>query len=94
MGRCGAGSCPNVLYQDAWFGEDQGRYVIAAPFAEAEKIIAEARAAYIPVAELGKTGGDALTLDDKNSMTVTALKTGFENWFPAFMSGEEIPLKN
>ena len=42
-----------------WFGEDQARYVIAAPFAEAEKIVAEARAAYITVAELGKTGGDA-----------------------------------
>ena len=44
-----------------WFGEDQARYLIAAPFAEAEKIVAEARAAYIFVAELGKTGGDALT---------------------------------
>ena len=28
-----------------WFGEDQARYVIAAPFAEAEKIVEEARAA-------------------------------------------------
>ena len=31
-----------------FFGEDQARYVIAAPFAEAEKIVAEARAAYLP----------------------------------------------
>ena len=51
-----------------WFGEDQARYVIAAPFAQAEKIVAEARAAYIFVAELGKTGGDALTIDDKDSV--------------------------
>ncbi len=28
-----------------WFGEDQARYVIAAPFAEAERIVREARAA-------------------------------------------------
>src|SRR4029077_12564337 len=43
-----------------WFGEDQARYVIAAPFAVADKIVQEARALYIPVAELGKTGGDAV----------------------------------
>ena len=35
-----------------WFGEDQARYVIAAPFAEAEKIVKEARAALITVTEL------------------------------------------
>ena len=51
-----------------WFGEDQGRYLIAAPFAEAEKIVAEARDRYISVAELGKTGGDALVLDDKDRL--------------------------
>ncbi|HVV29160.1 MAG TPA: phosphoribosylformylglycinamidine synthase subunit PurL [Rhizomicrobium sp.] len=77
-----------------WFGEDQGRYVIAAPFAEAERIVEEARAAYIPVAELGRTGGTALTLDDSNSVAVSALKQGFEGWFPTFMAGEEIPVTN
>jgi phosphoribosylformylglycinamidine synthase len=77
-----------------WFGEDQARYVIAAPFAEAEKIVEEARAAYIQVAELGKTGGDAITLDDRDSIKVEALKQGFEDWFPNYMSGEEIPVTN
>jgi phosphoribosylformylglycinamidine (FGAM) synthase-like enzyme len=77
-----------------WFGEDQARYVIAAPFAQAEKIVAEATAAAITVAELGKTGGDKITLDDKDTVTVAALKAGFEAWFPNFMAGEEIPLTN
>jgi phosphoribosylformylglycinamidine synthase II len=77
-----------------WFGEDQARYVIAAPFAEAEKIVAEARAAGITVAELGKTGGDVVSLDDKNSIAVTELKAGFEGWFPKFMAGEEVPVSN
>jgi phosphoribosylformylglycinamidine synthase II len=77
-----------------WFGEDQARYVIAAPFAQAERIVAEARAAFITVAELGKTGGDAITLDDKDSVKVAALKTGFESWFPNYMAGEEIPVTN
>ena len=77
-----------------WFGEDQARYVIAAPFAEAEKIVAEARAAFITVAELGKTGGDKITLDSKDSISVADLKAGFEHWFPNFMAGEEIPVTN
>ena len=77
-----------------WFGEDQARYVIAAPFAEAEKIVAEARAAFITLAELGKTGGDRLILDDRSSVGIASLKDGFEGWFPNFMSGEEIPVKN
>ncbi|HEX4273357.1 MAG TPA: phosphoribosylformylglycinamidine synthase subunit PurL [Rhizomicrobium sp.] len=71
-----------------WFGEDQGRYLIAAPFAEAEKIVAEARAAYIPVAELGKTGGNEIVIDDKDRVTVARLRTAHEGWFPDFMKAE------
>ncbi|HWC64056.1 MAG TPA: phosphoribosylformylglycinamidine synthase subunit PurL [Rhizomicrobium sp.] len=77
-----------------WFGEDQARYLIAAPFAEAERIVEEARAAYIFVAELGKTGGDTLTLDDKDRVKLAKLREGHERWFPRFMAGEEIPVTN
>jgi len=77
-----------------WFGEDQARYVIAAPFEEADRIIEEARAAYISVAALGKTGGDRLVLEDSNSVSIAALKAAHEGWFPNFMSGEEIPMTN
>ena len=77
-----------------WFGEDQARYLIAASFAEAEKIVKEARAAYIFVAELGKTGGDAITLDDKNSVSLAKLRARHEDWFPRFMAGEDVPARN
>jgi phosphoribosylformylglycinamidine synthase len=77
-----------------WFGEDQARYLIAAPFEEAEKIVEAARAAYIFVAELGKTGGDALVLNGKDSIKLAHLRKGHEGWFPSFMSGEEIPVTN
>jgi phosphoribosylformylglycinamidine synthase len=77
-----------------WFGEDQARYLIAAPFREAEKIVAQARAATIIVAELGKTGGEALILDDKDSVALARLRNAHEGWFPRFMAGEEIPLTN
>jgi phosphoribosylformylglycinamidine synthase len=71
-----------------WFGEDQARYLIAAPFAQAEKIVAEARAAYIPVAELGKTGGDEIVIEDKDRVTLARLRTAHEGWFPDFMKAE------
>jgi phosphoribosylformylglycinamidine synthase len=77
-----------------WFGEDQGRYLIAAPFAVAEKIVAEARDAGITVAELGKTGGDALVIDDSARIAIAKLRSAHEGWFPQFMAGEEIPLTN
>ena len=77
-----------------WFGEDQARYLIAAPFAEAEKIVAEARAAMIFVAELGKTQGDTLILDDKDSVGLARLRQTHEDWFPRFMAGEAIPSTN
>jgi phosphoribosylformylglycinamidine synthase len=77
-----------------WFGEDQARYLIAAPFAEAEKIVAEARAATIFVAELGKTQGDALVLDDKDHVSLAQLRKTHEDWFPRFMAGEAILVTN
>ena len=71
-----------------WFGEDQARYVIAVPFAQAEKIVAEARAASITVAELGKTGGDSFSIDGKDSIAIAKLRTAHEDWFPNFMKAE------
>jgi phosphoribosylformylglycinamidine synthase len=71
-----------------WFGEDQARYLIAVPLAEAEKIVAEARATYIPVAELGRTGGSEIVIDDKDRVTVARLRAAHEGWFPDFMKAE------
>jgi phosphoribosylformylglycinamidine synthase len=76
------------------FGEDQGRYLIAAPFAQAEKIVAEAREKYITIAELGRTGGDSVMLDDKETVTLRQLRATHEGWFPRLMAGEEIPVTN
>jgi phosphoribosylformylglycinamidine synthase len=48
----------------------------------------EARAAGITMAELGKTGGDTLVLDDKPGIAVATLRAAHENWFPTFMKAE------
>ena len=43
----------------AWFGEDQGRYLLAAPKDKAEEILRRAAQTGLPAALIGETGGDA-----------------------------------
>ena len=50
--------------------------------------MAEARAAYIPVAELGRTGGNEITIDGKERVAVAKLRAAHEAWFPDFMKAE------
>ena len=79
-----------------WFGEDQARYRMIAtrPLPKPRKFSAEALAANIFVARLGRTGGDALVLDDKDRVALAKLRAAHEGWFPRFMAGEEIPTRN
>ena len=70
------------------FGEDQARYVIAVPQAEAEAVLAEAKAAGVPALRLGATGGATLSFPGEGSVEVAALKSAHENWLPDYMSGK------
>lgn len=72
-----------------WFGEDQARYVLAAAPAEAERILSEAKAAGIPAAIIGTTGGDALTLGDEAPISVEKLRRAHEGWLPGYMAGPD-----
>ena len=51
----------------ALFGEDQGRYLVAADAAAAADLIRAARAAGLPAAEVGRFGGDAVRLGDRSA---------------------------
>jgi phosphoribosylformylglycinamidine synthase len=68
----------------ALFGEDQGRYIVVTSNpVEVEK---RAQAASVPVACVGVTGGDSLTLDG-DTVAVAALSQAHEGWLPAYMAG-------
>ena len=45
-----------------WFGEDQGRYVLAVAPAQAEEVLERARLLALPARIVGKVGGDAITI--------------------------------
>ncbi|HLB79811.1 MAG TPA: AIR synthase related protein, partial [Dongiaceae bacterium] len=65
------------------FGEDQGRYLVTA--AEAAAIVAAAAAAGVAVEAVGTTGGGALTLPSRRTISVAELKKAHEGWLPQYM---------
>jgi len=70
-----------------WFGEDQARYIVTVKASVAEKLMARARSADVPIRQLGFTGGNALTLQDERPILVSDLRERFEGWLPAYMAG-------
>jgi phosphoribosylformylglycinamidine synthase len=71
-----------------WFGEDQARYLVTVPAGKVKEVLAQARAANVPVWAIGKTGGDTLTLPGERPILVAILRERFEAWLPRYMAGE------
>jgi phosphoribosylformylglycinamidine synthase subunit PurL len=70
----------------AWFGEDQGRYVVAAAPELAEEIIERARLLALPARVVGRVGGDALALKGEATLRIEELRTAHEGWLPGYMA--------
>jgi phosphoribosylformylglycinamidine synthase len=75
----------NLPAHGFWFGEDQARYVVTGE--NAEIIMQRAKAAGVPVARLGATGGAVLAVDGERPLPVAELKKHSEAWLPAYMAG-------
>jgi phosphoribosylformylglycinamidine synthase len=67
------------------FGEDQARYIIAAPEAEAESVYAAARAAGVKAEPVGVVGGADVSLEGEG-VALADLRAAYEGWLPAYMS--------
>jgi phosphoribosylformylglycinamidine synthase len=70
-----------------WFGEDQGRYVVAAARKHAARILRQAEKAAVPARIVGRAKGRALKLPGEAPLSLDALKSRHEGWLPGFMSG-------
>jgi len=68
------------------FGEDQGRYIFAAPPEMTKEIIRAASAANVPVALIGTSGGLDLEVPGMGKTRITTLKAEHETWLPNYMS--------
>ena len=64
-----------------WFGEDQARYLVTVPAAEAGRVLAKMKGAEVPCIRIGTTGGDAVAVAGEAPVSVASLKAGFEGWF-------------
>ena len=69
-----------------WFGEDQARYVIAAPEKVIDKIEDELRAPGIIHAIIGKTtASKVLRVAREGEASLADLRKAHEGWFPTYM---------
>ena len=53
---------------------------------EAATIVAEAAAAGVPAAAVGRTGGGALTVSGDHPISLGELRAAHEGWLPAYMA--------
>ncbi len=68
-----------------WFGEDQSRYVVTVPAADADRILSDAKLAGVPALKLGLTGANALKLDGEDPFPTARLRELNEAWLPKLM---------
>ena len=76
------------------FGEDQARYLLAVPAAHADAVLGQAAQAGVAASLLGRAGGDRVAIDGVGDATLATLMRAHEAWFPAYMSGAELPPSN
>jgi phosphoribosylformylglycinamidine synthase subunit PurL len=69
----------------AWFGEDQGRYVLETTPELAEEIIERARLLALPGRVIGRVGGETLALKDEPALALRYLRSAHEEWLPKYM---------
>jgi phosphoribosylformylglycinamidine synthase len=65
------------------FGEDQARYLVATPAADA--FLAAAEANDVPVRVIGAAGGDMLAVPGLFSLPLATLREAHEGWLPGYM---------
>ena len=70
-----------------WFGEDQGRYILATSADKVSVVLANAKALGLPVRVMGTAGGDALVIPGEPPLPLAKLRDTREAWLPGFMKG-------
>jgi phosphoribosylformylglycinamidine synthase len=77
---------PGIPAHAAWFGEDQGRYVVAVSPEAVQGVLAAAKAANVPARPLGRAGGGALKLPGEAPLSLAGLRAAHERWLPRLMA--------
>ena len=86
-GKVGA-SIETEISAGALFGEDQARYIVTVPEAQAGLVLAKRRGCEVPCVRIGTTGGDAISIVGEAPVAIDTLRTAFERWLPEYMGGK------
>jgi phosphoribosylformylglycinamidine synthase len=70
-----------------WFGEDQGRYLLAVEPHRAEEVLERARLLALPARIIGRVGGSDLGIGGETFLPLAELRTINESWMPEYMAG-------
>jgi phosphoribosylformylglycinamidine synthase len=79
---------PGLPAHASAFGEDQGRYLIAAGGNQADTILEKAGALDLPARIVARIGGDAIQLPGEQPLSLLRLRKAHEGWLPGFMASE------
>lgn len=71
-----------------WFGEDQGRYLVATAPAAADTLLLKAAMAGVQASRIGRFGGPDILLDDNDALSLLDLSDIFEAALPDYMNAE------
>ncbi|WP_432760025.1 AIR synthase-related protein [Hyphococcus sp.] len=69
-----------------WFGEDQGRYLVAAAPAAADTMLLKAAMAGVQASKIGRFGGPDILLDGRDALSLLDLSDIFESALPDYMN--------
>lgn len=73
-----------------WFGEDQGRYLVAAAPAAADTLLLKAAMAGVQASKIGRFGGPDVLLDGKDALSLLDLSDIFDSALPDYMNAETL----
>ena len=71
-----------------WFGEDQARYVVTVRDTDLLGVLSKLKAVEVPCVQIGKTGGDTITIAGEAPVKIDTLRHAFERWLPDYMAGK------
>jgi len=74
-----------------WFGEDQGRYLIAAAPGAGDTLLLKAAMAGVQASKIGRFGGNFLRLDDHDAIALLDLADMHDRALPDYMNALNAP---
>ncbi|MGO9171940.1 MAG: phosphoribosylformylglycinamidine synthase subunit PurL [Rhodomicrobium sp.] len=79
---------PHLAAHAGAFGEDQGRYLVAASTKALEAILKQAGALGLPARVAAQIEGDAIAVRGEAPLPLSRLRQAHEGWLPGFMASE------